>query len=959
MRTPPRLLVVVLVFGLLAAVTSRAANPLHGRVSDPNGAPVSGAQVTVKAANAAEAKSATTTADGKFTLEALPAGVYTITIRRQGFAELIRQYVASDAEPPRELSFRLQSARPQALSLGADELNPNVFVVKLDANEIQRQLGSRGANAVLPADFRAVESAYGSHFGFQLRSLDVTRPRNVLSEMHGSLYETHQNSDLNARSFFQVGSLRPSRRNEFGATLGSPILKNKLSVDFAWSRVEETGYVNGNIQVPLPAERVPLTTDPAARAVISRLMSAYPNELPNRPDINSRQLNTNGLRDISSSAYTGRFDLRPTGKDQLVFEQRFYDATEKPFELVLGQNPVTLLRPQSAHLTETHTVSPNTTARLVLNFDRLRVSLQPTTGYQNLLSSLGITNVPDIAFGRNGDLSNIGPGSSYPRLRVENRFHISPEATQTRGIHTMTAGFLVSRMQINDLQSDSSRGSFEFSRNAGRSAVENFRLGLPTTFKINLGDFYRGFRNWEHAVYFQDRLKLQPTFTLTLGLRYEVVTKPVEVNNRTDVGFETDANNFGPTVGFAWNPRGGKIALRGGYGWWYSSIYPLLYQRARFNPPAVKVISIDDSPSLVNPLEALAGIDTSTLRSGLNLLSPDLVSPYMHVYSFSIERELPGGLFFRTGYVGSRTVKMPWEVISNRAMNIPCTNDAGVTYACTPRTDNVDERRPDRRYKAISTVTNGGISYFDSFHLALDRRTGRSIIWTARYVFSKAINTGDTNFADIGTGRHISMEPYNIVGDLKAVENFDTPHAFSLTFRHQMPSALLGSGFVSKVIGGWRSSGTLTLRSGTPYMLHTGSDAPGFGNVDGVGQERPNIVNTSIIGKSVDHPDTSTTILRKEYFDTNIPVGGRGNLGFNSFRLDGTTNMNFAVEREFALRRGSDQLPLLQFRAEFFNFFNHAQFDSYAPHVANEIFGKITNTVNRGRVTQLFMRLRF
>lgn len=938
-----------LYFGLLAAGSGMAAGPLQGQVSDPNGAPVSGALVSVKVADSAQEQAVTTAADGKFSVDSLPAGVYTITIRRQGFAELVRQVVASDDAPARELSFRLQSARQQALSLGSDELNPNVFVVKLDANEIQRQLGSRGANTNLPTDFRSVENSYGSHFGFQLRSLDLTRHRSVLSEFHGSLYETHQNSRLNARSFFQAGGLRPSRRNEFGATIGGPIVKNKLSFDFAWSKVEETGYVNGNIQVPLPEERTPLTSDPAVRAVITRLFTAYPNELPNRPDINSRQLNTNGLRDISTSAYTGRFDLRPSGSDQLVFEQRFYDANEKPFELIVGQNPVTLLRPQSAHLTETHNFSPNTTARFVLNFDRLRVSLAPTEAYQELLAPLGISTVPDIAFGRSGDFSNIGPGSSYPRLRVENRFHFSPEATQVRGTHTLTAGVLLSRMQINDLQSDNSRGSFEFSRNGGRSAVENFRLGLPTTFKINLGDFYRGFRNWEHAVYFQDRIKLLPTFTLTLGMRYEVVTKPVEVNGRTDVGFDTDANNFGPTVGIAWNPGGGKLNLRGGYGWWYSSTYPLLYQRARFNPPDVKVISIDDFPSLVNPLGAAGSLDTSNIRSGLNLLSPDLVAPYMHVYSFSVERELPRGLFFRTGYTGSRTVKLPWEVISNRGMSVP-----GIVAT----TRNVDERRPDPRYLAISTVTNGGISYFDSLHIALDRRQGRAITWTARYVFSKAINSGDTNFADIGTGRHISMEPYNIVSDLRAVENFDTPHALSLTFRHQLPGTLAGGGWVSKLIGGWRTSGTLTLRSGTPYMLHTGSDAPGFGNVDGLGQERPHIVNPEIIGKSVDHPDTSTTILRKEFFDTNLPVGGRGNLGFNSFRTDGTTNMNMAVEREFALR-GGDQFPLLQFRAEFFNFFNHAQFDSYAPHVANEIFGKITNTVNRGRVTQMFMRLRF
>ena len=65
------------------------------------------------------------------------------------------------------------------------------------------------------------------------------------------------------------------------------------------------------------------------------------------------------------------------------------------------------------------------------------------------------------------------------------------------------------------------------------------------------------------------------------------------------------------------------------------------------------------------------------------------------------------------------------------------------------------------------------------------------------------------------------------------------------------------------------------------------------------------------------------------------------------------------MERDFALGRGGDQTPLLQFRSEFFNFLNHPQFDSYAPHIANEVFGKITNTINRGRITQFLLRLRF
>ena len=922
---------------------------IAGRIADPDGAPISGAQVIAQGPETSFSKTVTSNEDGSFSLEPLPPGMYTVTVRRAGFAELVQQNVAvpEEGEPVR-LNLRLRSTREQAVSLGVDELNPNVFVVKLDTNEINRQILTRGANPVLMTEFRSQENSFGAPFGFPLRRVEFARPGALLRSWHGSLYEAHQNSSLNARSFFTVGDLLPSRRNEYGATAGGPLAPGKLFADFAWSQTRDSGYVNGNIQVPLPEERIPRSPDPETNDFIARLLAAYPNESPNLPHVSKRHLNTNSPRDIRSTAFSTRMEYRPLPNDQVVFEQRFFDSTEQPFELVVGQNPVTYLRPQSYHLFHSHTFSPATISRVGFNFDRLAVFLDTTESYKNLLAPLGITTVPDISLGRSGDISSIGPGPSYPRLRVENRFHLAPEVTHVRGNHTFSAGILVSRLQTNDLQSDNSRGLYEFNRNFGHSTVENFLLGQPSAFKINLGDFYRGFRNWEHAVYFHDRIRVRPDLTLSLGVRYEALTAPTEVNGLTPIAFGTDANNFAPQFGFAWNPRGGKVAIRGGYGLSFGAIFPLLYQRARFNPPAVRVISVDDNPSLVNPLQGVELTSGGSERSGLNLLSPDLVVPYTHLYTLSIERELPAGLFFRVGYMGSRTFKLPWEVITNRAELVP-----GIPST----TSTINDRRPDPRFQDISTITNGATAYYDSLNLAVEKRLSRTMTWSVRYIFSKAINTGDTTFADIGTGRHKSMEPYDIVGDLKGPEAFDTPHALTVSYRYQLPG-LGGQGVRAAVFGGWRLYGVLALRSGVPYMLHTGSDALGHGNVDGLGQDRPNLLNPSILGKSVDHPDTSKTILRPEFFDSNIPVGGRGNLGFNTFRLDGTNNWNIAVEKDFYLR-GADQTPALLVRSEFFNFLNAPQFDSYAPHVANEVFGSITNTANRGRIIQFLLRVRF
>jgi hypothetical protein len=145
--------------------------------------------------------------------------------------------------------------------------------------------------------------------------------------------------------------------------------------------------------------------------------------------------------------------------------------------------------------------------------------------------------------------------------------------------------------------------------------------------------------------------------------------------------------------------------------------------------------------------------------------------------------------------------------------------------------------------------------------------------------------------------------------------------------------------------------------------------------VDGVGGDRPNLLNPAILGISLDDPDTSYALLagtctrpreigpdgmrqpymRCTHFDTNIPPGGRGNLGFQTFRSDGIANWNVALEKDVVFRE-----PLaLRFRAEFINFLNHPQFERPDDEIGFEPFAKIINTANRGRVVQLLLRLQF
>ncbi len=924
-------------------ISSGFAATLSGIVSDMQGTNVAGAEITVQQVEANFSKSLVTKENGSYLFESLPPGIYTIRVRKSGYADLIQEnlVVGRGAEAV-ILNLRLQSSSQLVEVRGEEELNPNVFVVKLDTNEILRQLGRRGANVRLIREFRSQENDYGATYGHPLRRVEFARPGRLLRDFRFSLYESHQNSALNARSFFTVGKLKPWRRNQFRATVTGPLFKDKMPLSFAWGGLRDKGFVNGNIQVPLADERTPRSSDPAVNAIIAKLLEGYPAELPNLPDVSRRQLNTNAVRDIRREAFSTRLDYRPRQMDQLVFEQRFLDYTEEPFELVAGQNPVTFLRAQSFHLTHVHAFSPGSLLRLSFNFDRLAVLLEVTERYKNLLAPLGIDVVPDIGVG--GDFSRLGPGSAFPRRRVENRFHFAPEVTHARGKHTIAAGFKLTRFQINDLQSDQSRGGFSFTRNFGRSAVDNFLLGEPTSFSITLGHLYRGFRNWEHAFYVHDTIRVRPHWTLSLGLRYEIITAPTEVNNLTLIPYRTDANNFAPQLGFAWNPGGGRTVLRGGYGITFGTIFPLLYQRARFNPPAVQVLLVPDT-DLLNPL----GTGGEIKKSEMKLISPDLVAPYTHLYTLQIQRQLTTDTSLTVGYIGNRTIKLPNRVISNRAEPF---EDPDLVET----TGNINDRRPDPRFLQITTTVNGTISYFDALQVAVNRRMSRGLAWNAQYTFSKSISTGATTFADISTGN--VSQSNELIEDMKGVTHFDTPHALTISYSYAFPWAGRWPGIASLFFRGWKLLGTTTFRSGTPTSVFTGSDSPCCGNVDGVNQpDRPNLLNLNLLGKSVDHPNTSASIFRPEYFDTHLPEGGRGNLGYNTFRIDGTHNWNVALAKDFYLPQAGGREPQLQFRAEFINLLNQPQFGAVNNRIAADTFGKITNTANRGRVIQLTLRL--
>jgi hypothetical protein len=160
---------------------------------------------------------------------------------------------------------------------------------------------------------------------------------------------------------------------------------------------------------------------------------------------------------------------------------------------------------------------------------------------------------------------------------------------------------------------------------------------------------------------------------------------------------------------------------------------------------------------------------------------------------------------------------------------------------------------------------------------------------------------------------------------------------------------------VRGIANGWRVSGVFLAKTGLPFTVISGSDGPGYGNVDGSNGDRPNLLDPSILGRTIADPNTSTALLPRSAFAFISPTDARGNLGFNTFRRGGIRNMNAALFRTWTLH--SDWRTT--FRAESVNFFNTPQFANPNPDLSSPAFGKITNTLNDGRSFQFTLQLQF
>ncbi|MFN7928008.1 MAG: hypothetical protein U0Y68_08680 [Blastocatellia bacterium] len=814
---------------------------------------------------------------------------------------------------------------------GESRRNENVQFNLIDNNSLKEANLRLGTTATITNEFKVEQNYFGAEFGSAPKAALVI-PVKLKAGWHGELRFKHLNSVFSARTFFQVGPVKPARENDYGFNFASGLWKNaKLFVDAGQTKIR--GSVNGNVLVPRPDERTPLTTDPVARAIIARFLAAYPAELPNRTEINARALNTNSPQSITNHQANFRVDQTLTSRDSLLLQYQFLNQQVQAFQFVAGQNPNTDTKSHTARLAWLRQWNAATLVRLTASYERVTSLLQPEK------NAVG----PYISI---AGLTSLGPDGSIPIDRAQNQIRYGAQVTQLRGAHNFSYGGSILRRQLNGSETDVHRGFFSFSNDFGRDAITNLRLGLPTQYIGSVGHIHRGFRNWDFQLFASDSWQVNPRLTVQYGVRYQPQTRPVEVNNLNTVPFDSDLNNVAPSFGFAYRLPSGFGVVRAAGGVHYGEIFTPTFQQIRFSPPLNNKIVVT-APNLVNPLSTP---QTGPPRPTVYTLTPDLALPYSYQYSLSWEPELTKSLSkyvkLQFGYVGSRSHKLFVMWYTNRAQPRP-----GIPQT----TATINDRRANQQYADIRIVVNGSNGYFDAGRVSLVTTNWHGLTMDAAYWFSKAIDLGANylNTAhenDSRTSR--SQWEFENHRDMKGLSLFDQTHAFlwRVNYAVRAPKELswLGSG-----LNGWNLSTIVLVKTGIPFNLATGSDGPGFGNVDGNGGDRPNLLDPTILGRTIDNPDTSKQLLPRAAFAFINPTDARGNLGRNVFRKGPIRNVNASVFRTWAFKHDMR----LTFRAESINLFNTPQFAEPGFELANANFGAITNTLNDGRTFRFGLQI--
>ncbi len=889
-------------------------------------------------------------------------------------------------------------------------------------NSALNQVGITGAPAtLLPLDSIQefnIQSQFGSEYGRNSGSVVNIVTRSGSNAFHGSLYEYNRNSAFDARNYFNTkfqsdGTPNPQSRfnnNNFGGSLGGPIVGDKLFFFFGYEGQRERVGSDFAISVPSLAQfaaaqalavttTVPGAAVPSVNPALIKITNLFPTS-----DSNSLAYSVRDKNDGDN--LIGKVDLRINANNSLSARYAFGNSNQQfPLGSLGGYGSGSRLanfeqisptRVQVVSVNWLTTFSPSHINEIRFGYSRFRTrfnSADATPGNPNYIdpAALGLdmgtghVGLPEIDF--NGDLENLGATAySVPRGRLSETFQVLDNFTLIQGRHTWKFGGEFHRYDVQSFNDNLERGLLDvntcFSLPDGTcptlsadpivNELANFYIG--NIYAIgDIGNTQRFTFNNNVGFFAQDEIRVRPNLTITAGLRWEYIAPLSEKHdllsnfdangNLVQVGSPTlpilyhrDLNNFGPRLGISWSTFHNTV-IRAAYGIYYDYTPQNNLIANYTNSAGVAtnpVPSLANSPYFVGAQDFNSGpwngtstgtVFTPTIYpQSIFVTDPALRTPYVQSWSLNIQRELTHSVAFEIGYVGSKGTRLTRLYDANQGRDFNINNPAYPQYA------------------AVDVFSGGANSTYHGLQTTVRLQNFHGFSGFSTYAFSKSLDGASDginfNFANAA----FPQDSTNLAAE-KGPSTFDTRHRWTTAINYGVPTI----GHIPHWLGaGWQLNSIITVQSGRPINIIT--DA---GGVNSNYVQRPDIVPG--VNPILPHWSPKTGYLNPNAFaypavTAADPYGYFGDLGRDQIYGPGFWDYDFSSTKNFQLRENLQ----LQFRAEFFNIFNHPNFalPSNVVSPGSPTAGLITQTpdVAQGnpglggggpRVMQFGLRLQF
>ena len=859
-------------------------------------------------------------------------------------------------------------------------------------------------------EFSVQTSNYSARYGMNAGGVVNVVTKSGTKRFHGDAFEFVRNAAFNARNFF-AANVDQLKRNQFGGTLGGPIRRDKTFFFAGYqgtiirntsskdATVPTMANLNGDFSGITTSVIDPMTGKAFTNNFIDpgrfdRAALALEKMLP--------QVGGNGqirfVQPLSQDfhEFLGRVDHSLSPHDQLI-GRYFYDrftqvASFDPANLLTYSDSSTIVS-QNALLSEKHIFGRALLNEANLSYSRVASGRLPPPGAPSM-TSLGV-NMYDAGLNAIQNIQVTGfftVGSDPPAHFTRNSYRLNDDMSWIHGGHSFYLGGSIQRDLYDVRNLTNIPGDFRFNASVTKYAPAAFLLGQVNTLTQGSGQFVVN-RNNFIAVYFQDDFHVSRRLSLNLGLRYEPffpwhalegrvmefnpiayqsgITSRVYTNAPKGLlfpgdpgvpkwGYTGDYKNLAPRVGFAYDVFGdGKTSLRGGAGIFYDTHIGAINGQTwgSATPFSTSVVFTPSGP-FSDPYQGRTNPFPAPFPAPSNYVFPtptaaygyDPNSPYrvavIYNWNLAIERQLAAQWLLRAAYVGSRGSHLQEFIQLNPA--VP---------PGTPQT--TDLRRIFQPFGLIGMFEQDINSSYHALQVSLEKRLSHGFTILANYTYSKSLDDTPNGQAVIAMNvnlPNLSTIPWNQPGRHLmdyGPSIFDRTHRFVASYVWSLPAWSGTNRFVRTIIGGWQLTGIATAQTGDPLTIVAGADVSQTGlNADRAIQG----VGSPYGGNACGSTARCVNYLNPDRTAFQLPAPGTfGTTGKGSLRGPGYFNWDMGLGKNFAL---SGERLKLQFRAEYFNAFNRANFNDPGVSLSGSGFGQILGAQDP-RIGQLSLKLTF